>query len=610
MNTLTRLDERPPAFLAIDSVTSRLCQSIDWAKTPLGSLKTWPNSLKTTVGMMMRSRHPMFLWWGPELIQIYNDAYLPSFGEGKHPRAMGQRGADCWQESWAVIWPQIDDVMRRGQASWNEDQLVPMLRNGQMEEVYWTYGYSPIIAESGEVGGTLVVCTETTAQVLSQRRLRTVRTLFEKTALAMDWPEMLHGAASVFREAPGDIPFALIITVLLGSGEVQIKDAVGLRQTQAAKLLDGWIKGELSAAFAGAAAAAPQPLALSESVPCGCWPEPVTHVLLVPLGPPAEGTSSFILYGLSPRLPYSSDYLAHLGELARLLAEQVRVRRAIQKAHEENSHLLLELRTANRAKDEFLAMLSHELRNPLAPIVTALQLIKLRRDDPSLPEYQIIERQVEHLSRLVNDLLDVSRLMRGKIRLKKEYVEVAEVLGKSIEVAKFLLEERHHRLSVQAARGMRVEGDPARLTQIVANLLKNAARFTEMSGRIELSAVRDGNELVISVKDNGIGISEEMLPRIFEPFIQGKQNTDRAEGGLGLGLTLVKSLVSLHGGTVTANSAGMGCGSEFIVRLAARPNRPLPHRKRKRRRKSRVKRANECCWWTITPTRWSFLARH
>ncbi|HEY3253778.1 MAG TPA: hypothetical protein VGJ91_07515, partial [Polyangiaceae bacterium] len=130
-----------------------LIRSLDWSSSVLGPLEAWPVGLMTALGLVLNSRFPMFLWWGPELIQFYNDAYRPSFGEGKHPTAMGQRGRDCWGEIWPLIWPQIDDVLSRGKASWNEDQLVPILRNGRLEEVYWTYGYSPAFDDQGAIAG-------------------------------------------------------------------------------------------------------------------------------------------------------------------------------------------------------------------------------------------------------------------------------------------------------------------------------------------------------------------------------------------------------------------------------------------------------------------------
>jgi signal transduction histidine kinase len=233
---------------------------------------------------------------------------------------------------------------------------------------------------------------------------------------------------------------------------------------------------------------------------------------------------------------------------------------------------------ASRAKDEFLAMLGHELRNPLAPILTALQLMRLRAGDVHEHERTVIERQTRHLVRLVDDLLDVSRIARGKIELRKERIELADGVAKAIEMASPLLEERSHRLMVNVPRGLVLDADPARLAQIVANLVTNAAKYTESGGRIsvEAEADADGNMVELRVGDTGIGIEPDMLARIFEMFTQEPQSLDRASGGLGLGLTIVRNLVDLHGGTVEARSEGRGRGSTFIVRLPAAPSAEAP----------------------------------
>jgi PAS domain S-box-containing protein len=224
---------------------------------------------------------------------------------------------------------------------------------------------------------------------------------------------------------------------------------------------------------------------------------------------------------------------------------------------------------ANRSKDEFLAMLGHELRNPLAPIFTALELLRLRGEGDATREHGVIERQARHLAGLVDDLLDVSRITSGKIELDRRRVELTEVVAKAVETASPLLETRHHELRLEVGRGLAVHGDLARLTQVLANLLTNAAKYTDPGGRIVIDARREGAEVVLTVRDSGRGISQEMLPRIFELFVQEPQNLDRAAGGLGLGLALVKSLVALHGGSVAARSEGHGRGSAFEVRLPA-----------------------------------------
>jgi len=223
---------------------------------------------------------------------------------------------------------------------------------------------------------------------------------------------------------------------------------------------------------------------------------------------------------------------------------------------------------ANQAKDEFLAMLGHELRNPLSPILTAVQLLKLRGDRGSSREQTIIERQAQHLIRLVDDLLDVSRITQGKVKLEKVPTDVAAVIATAVEMASPLFEQKQHRLHLDVApHELYVDGDATRLGQVVANLLTNAARYTQEGGDIHVSARASGDDVIVRVRDNGMGIPADVLPGIFDMFVQGPRRTDRAEGGLGLGLTLVRSLVQMHGGSVVAASDGAGRGSEFVVRL-------------------------------------------
>jgi signal transduction histidine kinase/ActR/RegA family two-component response regulator len=643
----------------------------------------------------------MFLWWGPELVQIYNDAYVPSFGRGKHPAAMGQRGEDCWREAWPLIFPQIHDVMTLAKASWNVDHLVPVWRNGRIEEVYWTYGYSPVFAESGAVGGTLVVCTETTARVVAERRVQALRVLANATAPATTAEEVLAAASDLLAQTTSDSPFALTYLVDPSRAEPVLASSVGLTDAQRAAV-DAACRESVVDAAGG------EPLlleaeSLGVTLPGGPWPEPSTSAFVVPLTTGSDARAvGFVVFGLSPRLPFDSAYRNHLTQLVKQLAlpfarietyrtkektsrerdnlllqapvatalfrgpehvfelanalycrmvnrsdlvgkryleafpelvgtrlpavldrvyqtgepfssgemlirldkrgdgtledcfftfnlealrddrgsvygmmavaleitEQVSARRAIERAQGERESLLRELQAANRAKDEFLAMLGHELRNPLSPIVTALHLMKRRAEGGTTREQEIIERQVGHLVRLVDDLLDVSKITRGKVSLRMEPVEIATVVTRAVEVAGDLFEQRRHRLSVEVPRsGLRVDGDPDRLAQVLANLLTNAARYTPPGGTISVRASSAGDDVLVAVADDGIGIAPDALPRIFEMFVQGHRSADRKEGGLGLGLALVKNLVAMHGGTVEARSAGLGHGSVFEIRL-------------------------------------------
>jgi PAS domain S-box-containing protein len=224
--------------------------------------------------------------------------------------------------------------------------------------------------------------------------------------------------------------------------------------------------------------------------------------------------------------------------------------------------------TASRAKDEFLAMLGHELRNPLAPMVTALQVMRLRGQ--ASYEQEILERQVSHLTRMVDDLLDVSRITRGAVDLQRRPIELREVVNPALELAGPLLEQRRSHVDVQVPwRGAAVEADRDRLAQVVANLLTNAAKYSEPGSRIGLRGERDGAVVRVTVEDEGVGLAHDMIGTVFEPFVQQPQSIERSEGGLGLGLAIVRSLVEAHGGVVRAESDGLDQGSRFIVELPA-----------------------------------------
>jgi len=246
----------------------------------------------------------------------------------------------------------------------------------------------------------------------------------------------------------------------------------------------------------------------------------------------------------------------------------------------ENVQLLAKLQEADRRKDEFLAMLAHELRNPLAPIRNAAQI--LRAKAPSVRELQwandVIERQVLQMTRLVDDLLDVSRITRGKLELRRQQVELASVVGSAIEASRPLIEKWGHQLEVTIPpEPICLDADPARLAQVFSNILTNAAKYTDHGGHIRIAVEPQADHVVIRVQDNGIGISKEALPRIFDMFTQLPNSLERSEGGLGVGLTLVRRLVELHGGAVEARSDGPGKGSEFIVRLQRAIGSHRPH---------------------------------
>jgi signal transduction histidine kinase len=273
--------------------------------------------------------------------------------------------------------------------------------------------------------------------------------------------------------------------------------------------------------------------------------------------------------------------LASLQQRALALESEVRRRQALEaslrqslEAHRATEQQLLEqqrrLEDADRRKDAFLALVAHELRNPLAPIMTALELMRMRLAGSDALDHplDVLERQARHLVRLLDDLLDISRITSGRIRLETEVLDAATIVHRAVELSRPLIDARRHRLSVSLPeRSLWLRADPARLAQVLAHLLDNAARFTNAGGQIALSLEGGDDEVVLRVRDHGIGIPGDLLPRLFDLFAQGERPPNRPRGGLGLGLTIVRSLVALHGGRVAAHSDGPGCGSEFVVRL-------------------------------------------
>jgi PAS domain S-box-containing protein len=291
-------------------------------------------------------------------------------------------------------------------------------------------------------------------------------------------------------------------------------------------------------------------------------PREVVHVC-------KDGRCVDVSLSISP-IKDAAGTVTGMAAIGRDITDRKHAERQLRQAESRYRQLAEQLAQADRRKDEFLAMLAHELRNPLAPIRTALQIARMstptgHADEPA---WQIMERQVRHLVRLVDDLLDVSRITRGKIQLRTEPVELANVVAQALDTSRPLLEARRHQITVSLPpEPLWLQADLTRLAQVCSNLLNNAAKYTEEGGYVWLTAKRQDHEVVLRVRDTGIGMTAEMLTQAFELFAQADRSLDRSQGGLGIGLTLVRSLVQLHGGNVQAFSEGPGKGSEFVVHL-------------------------------------------
>jgi signal transduction histidine kinase len=312
-----------------------------------------------------------------------------------------------------------------------------------------------------------------------------------------------------------------------------------------------------------AAFAASRTLWSSDPAAVGATASNLRAVAVLPLATAAARLGTCVLgFTVARELP--ATYRALAQDVARQIA--LALDRSI--TYERLDHERERAELASRAKDEFLAMLGHELRNPLSPILTATQLMRLRGGDVHEKERVVIERQCKHMMRLVDDLLDVSRITRGKVELRRRAVEIGEIVSQAVELASPALEERQHKLSLDVPQtGVVVHVDPQRLAQVLCNLLTNAAKYTPACGSVHLAVQPSNSTVAISVQDNGIGIDSKLLPHIFDLFVQGRQGIDRRSGGLGLGLAIARSLLEMHGGLIRAHSDGLNLGSTFTIEL-------------------------------------------
>jgi signal transduction histidine kinase/CheY-like chemotaxis protein len=506
---------------------ARLLREKDWSTSPLGPPADWPQPLRSVVSLMLGSAFPMFVGWGPDLHTLYNDAYVEIMGD-KHPGGVGQPFLDIWHEIRADLEPLTQRTLG-GESFFMENLPLRMRRRGFDEDTWFTFSYSPVFDEAGHIAGFYCACTETTRMVLAERRL----------LRREDWLQ------SLFDQSPG---FAAVVR---GRGHVIERANQACHAITGHRPLEG--------------------LDVSQALP-----ELVGQGLVVWLdrvyrsGKPFVGRSVPAavnqVAGQAPHEVYLDFMLQPLRDASG------QVQGIFMQGHDVSAQHRAQqaLREADQQKDEFLATLAHELRNPLAPIRTAVQLLGSAHATEASRGHatRVIERQVAHITHLLDDLIDIARITKRRLALKKEVVEVAALVDAALEAARPLADAKRHQLQVQVVDPRaRLLVDPVRITQVLSNLLNNAAKYTDPGGTIVLAAHGDGPRLRFVITDNGIGLGGDSLNKLFVMFSQETSALDRSEGGLGIGLALVKGLVELHGGTVTAASEGRGRGSRFVVEL-------------------------------------------
>jgi signal transduction histidine kinase len=530
----------PLDFLAGGGEMGERLRAYPWSQSSLGSPDTWPASLRTTIRILLTTEHPVFIFWGENLLCFYNNAYCRSLGPEKHPDMLGQPAREHWAEIWPIIGPQIEQVMQGALATWHENQLVPIIRHGKLQDVYWTYSFGPIDEPSAPqgVGGVLVLCTETTQQVLTERRMTAEREsfaqLFEQAPTFMC---LLRGPNHVFELAnPGFVK-------LTGN-----RPLVGFKLVEALPETaeQGFVK------------------ILDETYASGVPYNATGAEYLVPVesGAPEKHFVDFVYQPIR-----DAD-----GTVTGIFVEGADVtQRALADAA---------LREANQRKDEFLAMLAHELRNPLAPIRTAAEVLARRivADETAQGAVDVVRRQSTQLTRIVDDLLDVSRISMGRIELKHETLLLKDVIDHAMETVAPAWRTKSHQVSVVTGlEPLYVKGDLARLVQSLGNVMSNAAKYTGSGGKIGIRVTSTAHTVTVEISDNGAGIAPEFMPHIFELFAQADRTLDRSQGGLGIGLSVVKKLIEMHNGSITARSDGLSRGATFEITLprAAAPSTQL-----------------------------------
>jgi PAS domain S-box-containing protein len=561
-----------PGFAGATEMAARM-RAHDWASTPLGPVETWPPALLTSVSICLDCAFPIFVWWGPELVILYNDEYVPVLGPAKHPAALGQPAAKIWAEIWHVIGPMIAQVMEHGKATRSRDLELHLNREGYPEEAYFSFSYSPIYDEHGRVGGVFCPCIETTENVIGERRLTTLRDLAAHCKGAASEKAAYEAAARTLAANARDVPFALIYRVADDGVTAELDAAAGIEAgalaAPARVALGG--AGDLWGLDEVVRAGRPvtrEDLATRFAVlPTGAWAAAPHTAVALPVQLPGQDRARAILVaGVSPMRALDDSYRTFFG----LVATQIAAGLADAQALEEERRRAAALAEIDRAKTAFFSNVSHEFRTPLTLMLGPLEDLLANAYGP-LPPVVVRAVTLAHsnslrLLKLVNSLLDFARIESGRVEASYEPVDLASVTTELASVFRSAVERASLKLLVDCEPlDEPVYVDRDMWEKIVLNLLSNALKFT-FEGEIEVRLRARGDGIELTVRDTGVGIAEPDLPKMFQRFQRVRGARARTHEGSGIGLALVRELVRLHGGDIGLDSR-VGVGTTFTVRV-------------------------------------------
>ncbi|HUI14062.1 MAG TPA: ATP-binding protein [Xanthobacteraceae bacterium] len=558
------------SFLAGGGEMGAMMRAMDWSRTAIGPVALWPQSLRTAVGIMLSSRYAMFVWWGRELTNLYNDAYRPFLGT-KHPRSLGQSARDVWAEIWRLIGPRTQAVLDRGESTFDEALLLIMERFGYPEETYFTFSYSPIRDDGGEVGGLFCAVTDETQRVIGERRLRLLREV-ASTASDTHTPEQVCAAAAeCITRSPRDLPIVLLYLTEPQGTTARLVAQAGMEQASAAAeaVVD---LTQCDPVWPLAEAAAANELIIVEDLasrmaplPTGPWDRSPQRAVVVPLRERDQtGVSGFLVAGLNPYLVFDEEYRGFVG----LLAGQISAGIAGARAYQQERKRADGLAEIDRAKTLFFSNVSHEFRTPLTLMLGPLEDVLAAGNvpEPERARLETAHRNSIRLLKLVNSLLDFSRIEAGRAQTRYAPTDLATLTAEIASNFRSACERAGLKLEVDC----RPLDEPAYVDRdmwekVVLNLLSNAFKFT-FAGGIAIHLRKKDGHAELSVSDTGVGIPPQELPRLFERFHRIEGQRSRTYEGSGIGLALVQELVKLHCGTIAAESVE-GRGTTFTLAI-------------------------------------------
>jgi len=553
-----------------DSELARLIRNKDWSTTPIGPRAEWSPTLKTVVDFLIVNRFPLLLWWGPEYVSIYNDAYRPILGT-KHPDALGKPFREVWTEIEHVLRPLIDAPFSGGPATWMEDILLELKRHGFTEETHFTIAYSPVPDDTAPrgIGGVLATVHETTEKIVGERRIGVLRDLGARAGEARTPETACVIAAHALEPHAKDIPFALLYLLDPASGDAQLAASAGIDNVRAGVVRvvkaggghDAWQFARVRQTKVPTVI--PTLCGAMTDVPPGPWSDPPEKAVVLPIRSSIPSQlAGFLVAGVSPRLRLDDQYRAFLD----LVATQIAAGITTAQAYEEERKRAEALAELDRAKTVFFSNVSHEFRTPLSLIIGPLSDAQNQKRGLEGEQLDLVHRNSLRLLKLVNSLLDFSRIEAGRAQASYSATDLATFTAE--------LASNFSSACARAGLGLTVDCHPLSAPvfvdrdmweKVVLNLLANAFKFT-FAGAITVAVREVDGTALLTVSDTGVGIPARELPLLFERFHRIEGQKSRTHEGSGIGLALVQELVRLHGGSISVQSE-IDHGTTFSVSL-------------------------------------------